>query len=75
MQRVKHAWRMVFGVVGLFLSGCSFTDQTPNDVSQKFQQGIEGKGHLVPQDANGATNDPTNSPTAPSAALPAPNPE
>lgn len=37
------------GVVVL-LAGCAVTEQTPEDVSQKFQEGIEGKGRLVPWD-------------------------
>jgi hypothetical protein len=75
MQRVKHAWRMVLVLVGLSISGCALTDQTPNDVGEKFQQGIQGKGHLVPQDESGATTEPMNSSTAPSGALPVPSPE
>jgi hypothetical protein len=34
----------------VLLAGCAITEQTPEDVSQKFQEGIQGKGHLVPSD-------------------------
>jgi hypothetical protein len=34
----------------LFFEACSVTEQTPNDVSQKFEEGIKGKGKIVPND-------------------------
>jgi|HubBroStandDraft_3_1064219.scaffolds.fasta_scaffold999287_1 hypothetical protein len=51
----------------LFLEACSVTEQTPNDVSQKFEEGIKGKGKIVPNDKDqdhSLTNPSNNSPVA-----------
>jgi hypothetical protein len=71
MLLVKPSWKAMLIVFSVPFSGCAITDQTPNDVSQKFEQGIQGKGHLVPEDANGTPTDTGNSATA----LPAPGPQ
>ncbi len=34
----------------LFVGGCSIAEQDASDVGQKFQQGIQGQGRIVPRD-------------------------
>jgi hypothetical protein len=34
----------------MVLAGCAVAEQTPEDISQKFREGIQGKGHLIPSD-------------------------
>ena len=42
---------LFFSVVLLFaLSACSVADRSANDVGQQFQDGIRGKGQIVPND-------------------------
>jgi hypothetical protein len=64
---VKHGWKII-PVLWLACagSGCSVSEQTPGEVSQKFQQGIEGKGKLVPEEQpeQGVNPDSANSPAA-----------
>jgi hypothetical protein len=43
----------------LIFGGCSVTEQTPNDVSQKFEEGIKGKGKIVPNDKDPTQTNPT----------------
>jgi hypothetical protein len=44
----------------LFFEACSVTEQTPNDVSQKFEEGIKGKGKIVPNDKDPSQTSPSN---------------
>lgn len=47
VQRVT----LLFGLLALALiSGCSFADTSADDVSQKFQRGMQGQGTIVPHD-------------------------
>jgi hypothetical protein len=41
---------------------CSVTEQTPDEVGQKFQEGIKGKGKIVPIDQEGSHAGAGNSP-------------
>jgi hypothetical protein len=34
----------------LFFEACSVTEQTPEEVGQKFEEGIKGNGKIVPND-------------------------
>jgi hypothetical protein len=38
----------------LTFAACSVTEQTPDEVGQKFQEGIKGKGKIVPIDQEGS---------------------
>ena len=44
----------------LLFEACSITEQTPGDVSQKFEEGIKGNGKIVPNASQ--TNPTDNSP-------------
>lgn len=49
--------------VFFFFESCSVTEQTPGDVSQKFEEGIKGKGKIVPEDKDHSQTGPSsNSP-------------
>jgi hypothetical protein len=52
--------RLIFlvGFVLLF-EACSITEQTPNEVGQEFEQGIKGKGKIVPIDQSGSQAEPS----------------
>jgi hypothetical protein len=45
-------WVRTIGLASLvlFFEACSVTEQTPSDVSQKFEEGIKGNGKIVPAD-------------------------
>jgi hypothetical protein len=44
----------------LFFEACSVTQQTPDDVVQKFEEGIKGKGKIVPNDKDHPQTTPSN---------------
>jgi len=46
---------------------CSVTEQTPDEVGQKFEQGIKGKGKIVPIDQDGSQTESSNLPATQSA--------
>jgi hypothetical protein len=46
----------------LTFAACSVTEQTPDEVGQKFQEGIKGKGKIVPIDQDGSQAGAGNSP-------------
>ena len=57
----------------LFLESCSVTEQAPEEVSQKFQEGIKGNGTIVPKDKDHSqTGVSNNSPVTKPAAAPQP---
>jgi hypothetical protein len=57
----------------LFFEACSVTEQTPGDVSQKFEEGIRGKGKIVPEDKDHSQANPSsNSPVTKPAGVPQP---
>jgi hypothetical protein len=65
-------------LVSLVISfaACSVTQQTPEDVSQKFKEGIKGNGQIVPEDKDRSLTSPSaNSPVTKPAAAPAGVPE
>ena len=51
----------------LFFEACSVTEQTPDEVGRKFEEGIKGEGKIVP-------NDKDHSPIIPSNTSPATQP-
>jgi hypothetical protein len=56
-----------------FFEACSVTEQTPSEVSQKFEEGIKGKGKIVPNDKDPSQTSPSsNSPVAKPAGAPEP---
>jgi hypothetical protein len=44
----------------LLFEACSVTEQTPNDVGEKFEEGIKGKGKIVPDDQDRSQTSPSN---------------
>jgi hypothetical protein len=50
----------VAAIFALFFTACSVTEQTPSDVGQKFEEGIKGKGKIVPNDKNNSQTSPAN---------------
>jgi hypothetical protein len=50
--------------LAVFLFGsCGATEQTPNDVGQKLEEGIKGNGTIVPEDKDRSQSGPSdNSP-------------
>jgi hypothetical protein len=57
-------------------AACSVTQQTPEDVGQKFEEGIKGNGKIVPEDKDRSQTSPSaNSPVTKPAAAPAGIPE
>ena len=56
-----------------FLASCSVTEQAPEEVGQKFQEGIKGNGTIVPEDKDHSqTGVSNNSPVTKPAAAPQP---
>jgi hypothetical protein len=46
-----------------YFEACSVTEQTPDDVGRKFEEGIKGKGKIVPNDKDHSQASPSsNSP-------------
>jgi hypothetical protein len=63
-------------ILGISFAACSVTEQTPEDVSQKFKEGIKGDGQIVPEDKDRSQTSPSaNSPVTKPAAAPAGIPE
>ena len=61
--KVKFVGRskIIVSTVGVFLLGaCSVTEQTPDEVGQKFEQGIKGQGKIVPIDQDQSQTEPSN---------------
>ena len=50
---------LCLALFALFFEACSMTEQTPNDVSQKFEEGIKGKGKIVPNDKDPSQTGPS----------------
>jgi hypothetical protein len=44
----------------LFFEACSVTEQTPEEVGQKFEEGIKGNGQIVPNDKDHSQTNPSN---------------
>jgi hypothetical protein len=60
---IIHTWTVALGFMVLFLQACSVTEQTPEDVGQKFQEGLQGNGKIVPNEKDPSqTSPPNNSP-------------
>jgi hypothetical protein len=57
-----------------FFVACSVAEQTPGDVSQKFEEGIKGNGKIAPTDNGQSQTSPSdNSPvTGPAGTPPQP---
>src|SRR5271165_2227617 len=47
-------------LVLLCFAACSVTEQTPADVGQKFEEGIQGNGHIVPNDKDHSQTGPAD---------------
>jgi hypothetical protein len=43
----------------LLFEACSVTEQTPSEVGQKIEEGIKGKGKIVPIDQDGSQTEPS----------------
>ena len=63
MRRVIQVRTIPLVIFVLFFGACTVTEQTPDEVGQKFEEGIKGKGKIVPMDQNGSqTESSTNLP-------------
>jgi hypothetical protein len=63
-------------ILVISFAACSVTEQTPEDVTQKFKEGIKGNGQIVPEDKDRSQTSPSaNSPVTKPAAAPAGIPE
>jgi hypothetical protein len=56
----------------LFFEACSVTEQTPEEVGQKFEEGIKGNGKIVPNEKDHSQTAPSNNSSGP-ADLPPPS--
>jgi hypothetical protein len=60
---VIHERTISLAVFVFLFQACSVTEQPPAEVGQKFEEGIKGKGKIVPMDQNGSqTESSTNLP-------------
>jgi hypothetical protein len=63
VKRVTYLRTISLALLMLILEACSVTEQTPEEVGQKFQEGIKGKGKIVPIDQDSSQTGPSsNSP-------------
>jgi hypothetical protein len=63
VKRVTYLRTISLALLMLILEACSVTEQTPEEVGQKFQEGIKGKGKIVPIDQDSSQTVPSsNSP-------------
>jgi hypothetical protein len=53
-----RAISMAFLILGF--EACTVTEQTPDEVSQKFEEGIKGKGKIVPIEQDHSQTGPSN---------------
>jgi hypothetical protein len=71
VPRMTYVYTVCLALFLLFLGSCSVAEQTPSDVGQKFQEGIEGNGKIVPNDKGQSQTGPSNnSPVAKPAGSP-----
>jgi hypothetical protein len=62
---VNHLHTISLILLMPIFQACSVTEQTPDDVGRKFEEGIEGRGKIVPIDQDRSQTGPSsNSPTA-----------
>jgi hypothetical protein len=66
---------LCLAILVVSFAACSVTEQTPEDVSQKFKEGIKGNGQIVPEDkdpsqASSSANSPVTKPAAAPAGVP-----
>jgi hypothetical protein len=63
---------LCLAILVVFFEACSVTEQTPEDVGQKFEEGIKGNGKIVPDDKDHSPTAPpsTNSPVTKPAGVP-----
>jgi hypothetical protein len=67
---------LCLAILVISFAACSVTEQTPEDVGQKFKEGIKGNGKIVPEDKERSQTSPSaNSPVTKPAAAPAGIPE
>jgi hypothetical protein len=59
---VIHVRTISFVVFVFLFEACSITEQTPDEVGKKFEEGIRGKGKIVPIDQDGAQTESANLP-------------
>jgi hypothetical protein len=71
-----HVRVLCLAILAISFAACSVTQQTPEDVGQKFEEGIKGNGKIVPEDKDRSqTSTSANSPVTKPAAAPAGIPE
>jgi hypothetical protein len=63
VTRVIYLRTISLAFLILVFEACSITEQTPDEVGQKFEEGIKGKGKIVPIDQDRSQAGPSsNSP-------------
>ena len=67
LGRVRHVRAIPLVVIVFLFEACSVTEQTPDEVGQKFEEGIKGKGKIVPIDQDGSQTESSNLPATQSA--------
>jgi hypothetical protein len=60
LAQVTYVRTICLASLLLFLEACSVTEQTPDDVGRKFEEGIKGKGKIVPNDKDHSQTSPSN---------------
>jgi hypothetical protein len=70
-MRVTYLRAISLALLVVVLGACSVTEQTPDEVGRNFEEGIKGKGKIVPLDQDGSqagpsSNSPTTQPEGPS---------
>lgn len=75
-RRMSYVRISGLAILVITFAACSVTEQTPEDVSQKFKEGIKGNGQIVPEDKDRSQTSPSaNSPVTKPAAAPSGIPE
>jgi hypothetical protein len=76
VRRMSYVRISCLAILVISFEACRVTEQTPEDVSQKFKEGIKGNGQIVPEDKDRSQTSPSaNSPVTKPAAAPAGIPE
>jgi hypothetical protein len=60
VARVTYLRTISLSFLILAFEACTVTEQTPDEVGQKFQEGIQGRGKIVPIDQDHSQTGPSN---------------
>jgi len=62
---MTHVRLICLALLFLFVEACSVTEQTPEEVGQKFEEGIKGNGKILPNDKDHSQEIPSNRSSGP----------